>query len=82
VLALGAICTALAFLIFFALIAEVGPSRTTLITYVNPAVAVVLGIVILSEPITLGIVIGFPLVLLGSYLATRKAPALESEPHP
>lgn len=82
VLALGAICTALAFLIFFALIAEVGPSRTTLITYVNPAVAVVLGIVILSEPVTLGIVIGFPLVLLGSYLATRKAPAMESEPHP
>jgi drug/metabolite transporter (DMT)-like permease len=82
VAALGAICTALAFLIFFALIAEVGPSRTTLITYVNPAVAVVLGIVILSEPITLGIVIGFPLVLLGSYLATRRAPALESEPHP
>lgn len=82
VLALGAICTALAFLIFFALIAEVGPSRTTLITYVNPAVAVVLGIVILSEPITLGIIIGFPLVLLGSYLATRRGPAMESEPHP
>jgi drug/metabolite transporter (DMT)-like permease len=82
VAALGAVCTALAFVIFFALIAEVGPSRTTLITYVNPAVAVVLGIVILSEPITLGIAIGFPLVLLGSYLATRKAPAMESEPHP
>lgn len=82
VAALGAVCTALAFLIFFALIAEVGPSRTTLITYVNPAVAVVLGIAILGEPITLGIVIGFPLVLLGSYLATRRAPTLESEPHP
>lgn len=82
VAALGAVCTALAFLIFFALIAEVGPSRTTLITYVNPAVAVVLGIAILGEPITLGIALGFPLVLLGSYLATRRAPALESEPHP
>ena len=78
---LGALCTAAAFIIFFALIAEVGPSRTTLITYVNPAVAVVLGIVILDEPITLGIVIGFPLVLRGSYLATRRAPALEAEPH-
>lgn len=81
VVALGAVCTAAAFLIFFALIAEVGPSRTTLITYVNPAVAVVLGILVLDEPITLGIAIGFPLVLLGSWLATRRAPALEYEPH-
>jgi len=78
---LGSLCTAGAFLIFFALIAEVGPSRTTLITYVNPAVAVVLGIVILGEPFTLGIAIGFPLVLLGSYLATRHAAPVESEPH-
>ena len=81
VFVLGALCTAIAFIIFFALIAEVGPSRTTLITYVNPAVAVVLGIVILKEPFTLGIAVGFPLVLLGSWLATRRAPAVESEPH-
>lgn len=80
-LVLGALCTALAFIVFFALIAEVGPSRTTLITYVNPAVAVLLGIVVLGEPITLGLMVGFPLVLLGSWLATRKAPAVESEPH-
>jgi len=66
---------------FFALIVEVGPSRSTLITYINPAVAVILGIVILNEPLTLGLAIGFPLVLLGSWLATRRAPALESEPH-
>ena len=82
---LGVVCTAAAFVIFFALVGEVGPSRTTLITYVNPAVAVVLGIVILSEPFTLGIAIGFPLVLIGSYLATRRAPAaalaVEAEPH-
>jgi drug/metabolite transporter (DMT)-like permease len=78
---LGAVCTAGAFLIFFALIGEVGPSRTTLITYVNPAVAVVLGIAILNEPFTLGIAIGFPLVLVGSYLATRRANPIESEPH-
>jgi drug/metabolite transporter (DMT)-like permease len=78
---LGVLCTAVAFILFFALIAEVGPSRTTLITYVNPAVAVALGIVILDEPFTLGIAIGFPLVLLGSWLATRRAPAVESEPH-
>lgn len=81
VVLLGLLCTALAFILFFALIAEIGPSRTTLITYVNPAVAVVLGVLILSEPITWGIVIGFPLVLMGSWLATRRAPAIESEPH-
>ncbi len=82
VLILGALCSALAFIVFFALIAEVGPSRTTLITYINPVVAVVLGIVILSEPLTLGMVAALPLILLGSWLATRRAPALESEPHP
>jgi drug/metabolite transporter (DMT)-like permease len=77
---LGAVCTAFAFMLFFSLVAEVGPSRTTVITYINPAVAVVLGVLILSEPITLGLVIGFPLILLGSYLATRKAPTFENEP--
>lgn len=82
VLILGAICSALAFIVFFALIAEVGPSRTTLITYINPVVAVFLGIVVLAEPLTLGMVAALPLILLGSWLATRRAPALESEPHP
>lgn len=78
---LGILCTAAAFMLFFSLILEVGPARTTLITYINPAVAVVLGIAILGEPLTIGLVIGTPLVLLGSWMATRKAPALESEPH-
>lgn len=68
---LGVVCTAIAFVTLFALIAEVGAPRAQVITYVNPAVAVVLGVLILHEPITLGIVIGFPLVLLGSWLATR-----------
>ncbi len=80
VAALGIICTALAFVLFFALVAAVGPTRTTVITYINPAVAVILGVLVLSEPITLGLVIGFPLILIGSYLATRKAPVFESEP--
>ena len=79
---LGVVCTALAFLIFFELVAEVGPSRMTVITYLNPAVAVLLGVVVLSEPITAGILIGFPLVLIGSWLATRRATPLEDEPHP
>ena len=81
VLILGAICSALAFIVFFRLIAEVGPSRTTLITYINPVVAVILGIGVLSEPLTLGMVAARPLILLGSGRATRRAPAIESEPH-
>jgi drug/metabolite transporter (DMT)-like permease len=79
VAALGLLCTAVAFIIFFALIAEVGPSRTTFITYINPAVAVILGVIVLSEPLTTGTIIGFPLVLLGSYWATR-GPARADDP--
>lgn len=83
---LGVLCTAIAFLIFFALVAEVGPSRMTVITFLNPAVAVLLGVVVLSEPITWGLVLGFPLVLIGSYLATRPernaAAQVEDAPHP
>ena len=81
VVILGVLCTAVAFITFFALIAEAGPSRTTVITFIAPAVALALGVAVLSEPITWGIVVGFPLVVLGSYLATRKAPAIEAEPH-
>jgi drug/metabolite transporter (DMT)-like permease len=68
---LGVVCTALAFVVFAALIGEIGPVRATVITYVNPAVATVLGIVILDEQLTLGLIVGFVLVLLGSFLATR-----------
>jgi drug/metabolite transporter (DMT)-like permease len=71
VLVLALVCTALAFVLFFDLIAEAGPVRATVITFVNPAVAVALGIVVLSEPLTVGTLVGFPLVLLGSYWATR-----------
>ena len=70
---LGVVCTAIAFLLFFALIKAAGPARTTLITYVNPAVALILGVVILHEPLTWGLLVGFPLVLIGSYLATRRS---------
>jgi drug/metabolite transporter (DMT)-like permease len=70
--ALGVVCTALAFVCFFALIAEAGAVRATVITYVNPAVALLCGVALLGEKLTAGILIGFPLVLLGSYLATRK----------
>jgi drug/metabolite transporter (DMT)-like permease len=73
---LGVVCTALAFLLFFALIGEVGPVRATVITYFNPAVALVLGVALLREPFTLGAVVGFSLILIGSVLATRRPTAL------
>jgi drug/metabolite transporter (DMT)-like permease len=72
VIGLGVLCTASAFLVFFALIAEAGPARATVVTYVNPAVAIVLGAMVLSEPVTLGMVIGFPLVIVGSVLGTSR----------
>jgi drug/metabolite transporter (DMT)-like permease len=79
VVVLGVLCSAVAFLVFFALLAEVGPARTTVITYVNPAVAVLLGVLTLGEPVTVGLVVGFPLVLLGSYLATRRSAPVATE---
>ena len=75
VVVLAVVCTAGAFMVMFALIAEAGPARMTLITYVNPAVAIVLGALILDEPITTGLIIGFPLIIVGSILGTwRSAP--------
>ncbi|SDC54942.1 Permease of the drug/metabolite transporter (DMT) superfamily [Geodermatophilus telluris] len=74
--ALGVVCTALALVLFFALIREVGPQRALVITFVNPAVAVVAGVLLLDEPFTLGLAVGLPLVLAGCVLATRRnAPA-------
>jgi len=70
VLVLAVLCTAVAFLVMFALIAEAGPARMSLITYLNPVVAVALGALILSEPITIGLLLGFPLIILGSVLGT------------
>lgn len=83
VIGLGVLCTAAAFIVFFALIAEVGPARATVITYVNPAVAIILGALVLDEPLTRGMAIGFPLVILGSFLGTMKSkpvPARAAEP--
>jgi drug/metabolite transporter (DMT)-like permease len=58
--------------VFFALIREVGPQRALVITFVNPAVAVLLGLLLLGEPFTLGLAVGLPLVLAGCVLATRQ----------
>jgi drug/metabolite transporter (DMT)-like permease len=68
---LAVICTAAAFLVFFRLIAEIGPARSTVITYVNPAVAVTLGVLILGERLTPAMAGAFALILGGSVLATR-----------
>jgi drug/metabolite transporter (DMT)-like permease len=73
---LGVVCTGIALVLFFALIREVGPQRALVITFVNPAVAVLAGVLVLDEPFTLGLAVGLPLVLLGCVLATRRnAPA-------
>ena len=69
-LVLGLICTTLAYLLFFALIAEVGASRGTVITYVNPAVSVLLGVTFLAEPLNVATILGFLLILAGSWLST------------
>ena len=79
-LALGLVCTALALVLFFALIAEAGPNRALVITFINPAVAVLLGVLLLSEPFTTGTALGFPLVLLGSVLATRRSTPSSPQP--
>lgn len=77
VVALAVVCSAAAFLIMFALIAEIGPMRMTTITYVNPAVAIAAGALVLGERITVWTVIGFVLVIGGAYLVTRRRRALE-----
>ena len=69
---LAVICTAAAFLVFAALIDEIGPVRATVITYVNPAVAAILGVLVLREPVTAAMIVGFALVIAGSTLATRR----------
>ncbi|MGO8887692.1 MAG: DMT family transporter [Streptosporangiaceae bacterium] len=86
---LAVVCTALAFLLFFRLIAEVGPARASVITYINPAVAVALGVSILGEQLTPAMGAAFALILTGSVLATRPGqrreqamPAGSSSPAP
>jgi drug/metabolite transporter (DMT)-like permease len=79
VVGLAVVCSAAAFLIFFALIREVGPLRATVITYVNPAVAAALGVTLLNERLTAGMVVGFALVLAGCFLATGRGPEAVAE---
>ncbi|WP_210479341.1 DMT family transporter [Naasia sp. SYSU D00948] len=82
VVALALVCSAAAFLMMFALIAEIGPVRMTTITYVNPAVAILAGVLVLGERLTVWTVLGFVLVLAGSYLVTRRREAAKTPPEP
>jgi drug/metabolite transporter (DMT)-like permease len=86
IVGLTVVCTAAAFLLFFALIAEVGATRATVITYVNPAIAVLLGVTILNEHFGVATGVGFALILVGCLLATRRTSPSASEtpvaPHP
>ena len=72
IVGLGVLSTGVAFAIFFSLTPIIGVARASLVTYLNTAFAVVLGVLILDEPLTIGIIIGLPLVLIGSYYASRK----------
>ncbi len=67
---LGLLCTAVAFLVFFRLITEIGPGRATVITYIAPVVALALGVAVLDESVTAGTVVGLLLILAGSWLST------------
>jgi LPXTG-motif cell wall-anchored protein len=72
IIVLAVICSALAFVLMIGLIAEIGPVKATTITYVNPAVAIIAGVVVLGESVTVWTVVGFVLVLSGSWLVTRR----------
>jgi drug/metabolite transporter (DMT)-like permease len=69
---LGLVCSALAFVIFFELLKEIGPAKASLITYLNTAVALLLGTLFLAEPLTPGLLLGIPLISLGLYLSAKK----------
>ena len=80
VVTLAVVCSATAFLLMIALIAQIGPVRTTAITYVNPAVAMLAGAIFLNEKLTVWAILGLVLVLVGSYLVThRKRNVVEEE---
>lgn len=76
---LAVVCTALAFVVFFALIREVGPARALIFTCINPAVALAAGVIFLHEPLTWWNVAGLVLILAGSVMATRTVAAVASE---
>jgi drug/metabolite transporter (DMT)-like permease len=74
---LGVVCTAVAMLLMFYLVHHAGASRATVITYINPVVATLLGVLVLDEHLGVGGFIAFALILLGSWLATRASVSRE-----
>ena len=78
IVGLGVFCTAIAFATYFLLVREIGPERAVVITYVAPAVSVAAGVLVLSEPLDIGILAAFALILCGSYLGTWRAPQEQS----
>ena len=72
IVVLGVFCTATAFLAFYRLIAEAGAGRASLINYADPAIAVLLGVALLHEPLRWSALGGFALVLVGGWLSTRR----------
>lgn len=86
-LALGAGGTGVAFLIFYVLNADVGPSRASVVAYIAPLFSVVYGVTLLGEPFSVGIAAGLLLILLGSWMAAdgrvpwrRRPPAVAEHP--
>lgn len=72
---LGVLCTAVAMFLMFYLVAHAGASRASIITYINPVVATLLGVGLLHERLGAGGVMAFAIILIGSWLATRTAAA-------
>ena len=77
---LGVVCTAVAMLLMFYLVHHAGASRAAVITYINPVVAALLGVLVLDEHLGIGGFVAFVLILLGSWLATRGTPAHKVQP--
>jgi drug/metabolite transporter (DMT)-like permease len=80
VIVLGVVCTAAAFVILMVLVSEVGAGRASIITYINPVVAVALGVIVLGESPGAGAIAGLLLILAGSWLSTRPTPAARQGP--
>lgn len=80
-LALGLLGTGLAFVIFYSLIAAVGPARTLLVTYIAPGFAVIYGVLLLDEQVTVATLTGLALIIAGSWLAAEGRPR-PTEPAP
>jgi len=81
IVALGVVCTAVAMLMYFYLINAAGAARASVIAYINPAIAALLGVAILGEHLSIGSIAGLALILAGSWLATRRVAAPDAKHH-